>query len=152
MAGSTECTNCTKGSFASSAGSSACGQSRGRAGCGREDNITTTAISPPQPCPSPPHHRQTHYRYSLAIIQPIFTAACNEGYYASEVGSSTCLKCTSEIGPSYDSSPGSAECDKCLRDSYRIGEKCAAKPAGVIVGDESGTVSWEPTNISTLYM
>ena len=51
-----------------------------------------------------------------------------------------CLKCTSEIGPSYHSSEGSAECDECLRYTYMKGGKCVDKPEGVKI-DEVGTVS-----------
>mmetsp|Transcript_103767 Transcript_103767/g.298635 ORF Transcript_103767/g.298635 Transcript_103767/m.298635 type:complete len:448 (-) Transcript_103767:1131-2474(-) len=49
-----------------------------------------------------------------------------------------CLKCTSEIGPSYHSSEGSAECDECLRYTYMKGGKCVDKPEGVKI-DEVGT-------------
>ena len=51
-----------------------------------------------------------------------------------------CLKCTSERGPSYHSSSGSAECDECLRYTYMEGGECVDKPEGVKT-DEDGTVS-----------
>ena len=51
-----------------------------------------------------------------------------------------CLKCTSDRGPSYHSSSGSAECDECLRNTYMEGGECVDKPEGVKT-DEDGTVS-----------
>jgi len=53
-----------------------------------------------------------------------------------------CLKCSTEKGASYDSVEGSAECDRCVADTYWDegggGGGCIDKPEGVVV-DEPGT-------------
>ena len=92
-AGSTECSNCTKGSYTASEGSSTCGQYRG-----------------------PTNKYQLRRTYQLRMIQRFrafvfiklrvallltrhtnLTEDCREGYFAATMGSTTCLKCTSEV-------------------------------------------------------
>ena len=84
--------------------------------------------------------RVTPDRMSVAHLTPLLSSA--EGQYAPHPGMYACLKCTSELGEYYDSSEGSATCDRCKSETYMTEGICKPKPKGVVV-DEPGTVSFE---------
>ena len=56
------------------------------------------------------------------------------------MGSTGCLKCSTEIGTKYTSPGGSASCTSCLADAYMLEGECKLKPKGVVTKEDGTTL------------